>query len=96
MNQNPNQNPSFEKAFSRLEEILEKMSSGAVPLEDSLSLYEEANQLIQSCSQTLQEAEKKIELLVKSSDGEIATDEKGEPLTQDFTSNKKQLLEEEH
>ncbi|NBT60072.1 exodeoxyribonuclease VII small subunit, partial [bacterium] len=31
----------FEKGFSRLEEILDRMNSGKVPLEESLKLYEE-------------------------------------------------------
>lgn len=55
----------FEKAFSRLEEILEKMNSGNVPLDDSLKLYEEADSLIKSCTKQLSEAEEKIETLMQ-------------------------------
>ncbi|MCH9609508.1 MAG: Exodeoxyribonuclease 7 small subunit [Chlamydiales bacterium] len=61
----------FEKAFSRLEEILEKMNSGNVPLDESLKLYEEADKLITSCSGRLAEAEEKIETLVKKRNGEL-------------------------
>ena len=76
---------SFEAAYARLEEILEKMNSGKVSLEDSLKLYEEADQLINWCSKRLTEAEKKIETLIKSRDGELLMDEQGRPQTQPFS-----------
>lgn len=56
----------FETAYTRLEQILEKIQSGQVPLEESLKLYEEANTLIQWCSKTLGDAEKKVEVLIKN------------------------------
>ncbi len=67
--------PTFEKAFSRLEEILNKMSSGQVPLDDAIKLYEEADKLIKQCSKRLTSAEQKIEKLVKSRSGELHTEE---------------------
>jgi exodeoxyribonuclease VII small subunit len=63
----------FETAYSRLEQILEAIQSGNASLEDSLKLYEEADQLIQWCSKTLQDAEKKIEIIVKNRDGTVQT-----------------------
>ena len=84
--------PSFEKAFARLEEILEKMSAGAVPLEESLILYEEADKLIDTCSNKLSQAEKKIQLLVKTPDGNVVVDEDGNPLVDDFKTNNDQIL----
>jgi exodeoxyribonuclease VII small subunit len=75
---------NFEEAYKRLEEILEKMNSGKASLDDALKLYEEADTLIVSCNKRLNEAEKKIEMLVKSRSGELATDEAGAPLTQTF------------
>lgn len=77
---------SFESAYARLEEILEKMNSGKVPLEDSLKLYEEADRLISSCSKRLTEAEKKIEILLKNREGAVLTDDQGLPQTQPFGS----------
>jgi exodeoxyribonuclease VII small subunit len=74
----------FEAAFARLEAILEKMSRGDVPLDESLKLYEEADALITQCSKKLNEAEKKVEVLIKKRNGEIETDASGKPLTQDF------------
>jgi exodeoxyribonuclease VII small subunit len=78
------QSLSFETAYARLEEILEKMNSGKASLEDSLKLYEEADHLINWCGKRLAEAEKKIEILVKNRDGNLLLDEQGKPQTQPF------------
>ena len=74
----------FEEAYSRLEEILEKMNSGKASLDDSLKLYEEADKLIVTCQKTLSEAEKKIEMMIKSRNGEVVLDEAGNPTVQAF------------
>lgn len=74
----------FEKAFSRLEEILEKMNGGSLSLEESLHLYEEADKLIQICNKKLSQAETKIEMLIKNREGELSLSETGSPLTQPF------------
>jgi exodeoxyribonuclease VII small subunit len=76
---------SFENAFARLEEILEKMNSGSISLDESLKLYEEADHLITICNKRLNDAERKIEILVKNRSGEvmIASDQK--PVVKDFT-----------
>lgn len=60
---------TFEEAYERLEQILEKMNSEQVSLDDALSLYEEADQLILSCQKRLNEAEQKIEILLKNREG---------------------------
>lgn len=80
------ENFQFEKGLSRLEEILEKMNSGTLGLEDALKLYEEADGLLHGCNKRLHEAERKIEKLIKKRNGELETDEEGNPLTEDFTS----------
>jgi exodeoxyribonuclease VII small subunit len=74
----------FEEAYSRLEEILEKMNSGKASLDDSLKLYEEADKLIMTCQKNLSEAEKKIEVMIKSRNGEVVLDETGSPKTELF------------
>lgn len=79
------ENHSFEQAFARLETILEQMNSGKASLDDSLKLYEEADNLISSCNKRLNEAETKIEMLIKNRNGEVALNEQGQPLTQPFT-----------
>lgn len=77
---------TFETAYARLEEILEKMNSGKASLEEALKLYEEADQLIGWCSKKLNEAEKKIEILVKNREGQLQTDEQGRVQTQPFVA----------
>lgn len=75
---------SFEDSFARLEQILDQMNSGKVSLDDSLKLYEEADQLIANCSLRLNEAEARIETLIKNRNGELAVDAEGKPLVQEF------------
>jgi exodeoxyribonuclease VII small subunit len=76
---------SFEAAYARLEEILEKMNSGKVSLEESLKLYEEADALIAWSNKRLSEAEKKIELLIKNREGELVLAPDGKPEKQEFS-----------
>lgn len=75
---------SFEAAFTRLEEILERLNTGTISLDDSLHLYEEADQLIAICSKRLNDAEKKIEILVKNRNGELIFGNDERPVTQDY------------
>lgn len=74
----------FETAFAKLEEILEKMNSGQTSLDGAITMYEEADKLIHLCQQRLNDAERKIELLTKKRNGEIATDNDNKPLLQTF------------
>lgn len=83
---------SFESAYARLEEILEKMNAEKVSLEDSLKLYEEADRLIHWCSKRLTEAEKKIELLMKNREGDLLLDEQGNPQIQPFSISSQAAL----
>jgi exodeoxyribonuclease VII small subunit len=78
---------SFEKAFSRLEAILETLNSQHPSLEDSLKLYEEADQLIVVCGKKLQAAERKIEMLMKNRSGELQLGVDQKPLIQDLPTS---------
>ena len=57
----------FEEALKRLEEIVNNMEQDA-DLEKSLVLFEEGIKLVRFCSSKLEEAKKKIEILVKKGD----------------------------
>jgi exodeoxyribonuclease VII small subunit len=57
----------FEKAMERLEEIVESLEVGELSLEESLKVFEEGMKLAQFCSHKLEEAEKKVTLLVRES-----------------------------
>lgn len=75
---------SFEESFHRLEEILEKMNSSTVHLDDALKLYEEADKLINCCSKKLTDAERKIEILIKNRSGELVMGNDQRPSAQEF------------
>lgn len=55
----------FEDDLKKLQKIVEDLSSGKLTLGEALKKYEEGIRLAESCSQTLQEAERKVELLMK-------------------------------
>ena len=73
--------PSFELALSELEQIVQKLEKGELPLEDSLRLYEEGIRLSRLCHGKLEEAEGRIEVLLKDARGEPVTDAAGRPKT---------------
>ncbi len=58
----------FEQSLKRLEEIVLHLEKGDLPLNDSLSLFEEGTALIASCSKQLDEAEQTVVKLVNSPD----------------------------
>jgi exodeoxyribonuclease VII small subunit len=72
---------SFEQAFHRLEVILERMNAQDIPLEESLTLFEEANSLITVCHKRLVDAEKRVEVLVKNRQGDLVLSPSGLPQT---------------
>ncbi|MCD6255875.1 MAG: exodeoxyribonuclease VII small subunit [Deltaproteobacteria bacterium] len=63
----------FEDAISRIEEIIKKLETGEIPLEESLKLFEEGINLINFCQKKLNEVEQKVEILVKNEGGEVET-----------------------
>jgi exodeoxyribonuclease VII small subunit len=65
----------FEEAFERLEEIVAKLESGDVALEESLDLYTEGMTLVKFCNQKLTVAREKIEKLsAKDSEEDSGSD----------------------
>jgi len=63
----------FEAALKRLEEIVEEMQSGDLTLETRLKRFEEGVVLVRECKKALEDASKKVEVLVKSSGGKLET-----------------------
>lgn len=76
--------PRFEECLQRLEKIVQELERGDVPLEKSLTLFEEGVQLSNSCRKELDQAEGKVEILLKS-DGKLQA-EPFEPSTDKATS----------
>ena len=61
--------PGFEESMLRLEQIVQKLERGDVPLEDAMKLFEEGTKLVKSCDGLLNKAEKKVVQLTKGADG---------------------------
>ncbi|SMC22463.1 Exodeoxyribonuclease VII small subunit [Desulfacinum hydrothermale DSM 13146] len=59
----------FEDALKRLEEIVENLEKGDLPLEEAMTAFGEGVHLIRLCHEKLDEAEKKVQALVQGEDG---------------------------
>ena len=70
---------SFENSMNELREIVDKLQSGNLPLEDSIKLFQEGTKLIAYSHKKLDEIQKKVKILVEEKDGEL--------LTEDFDSD---------
>jgi len=62
---------AFEDDLKKLQKIVEELASGKITLGESLKKYEEGVRIAQTCSQTLADAQRKVELLMKK-DGKFA------------------------
>jgi exodeoxyribonuclease VII small subunit len=63
-------NLKFEEALERLEKISQTIEEGALPLEDSLKVFEEGMELVSYCEDLLTAAEGKVEILMQNKDGQ--------------------------
>ncbi len=59
----------FETALKKLEDVVNKLERGELSLDDSLKAFEDGVKLAAFCSKKLNEAEKRVELLLKQKDG---------------------------
>ncbi len=64
----------FEAALARLEEIVQQLEKGDIQLEHSLKLFEEGIKLSRICNKRLEEAERKVEILIKDKAGNITAE----------------------
>ena len=77
MNSTPGKKPestnkqAFEQSLGRLEEIVRKMESANLPLDDAMKLFEEGMQLSRDCQKQLEQAEARVEILLKKAGGEM-------------------------
>ncbi len=60
---------TFEASLKELERIVEQLEGGDLPLEKSLELFEQGVKLSRECQARLDDAERKVEMLIKDSDG---------------------------
>lgn len=60
--------PDFETSLNMLEQLVERMESGEMSLEESLKEFESGIKLVQSCQKSLSEAEQKVQILLDQSE----------------------------
>ena len=65
-------NMTFEEAMSRLESTVSSLDSGNMSLDDSILAFEEAVRLIRFCNDKLENAEKKVKILIENADGAVS------------------------
>ena len=70
---------TFESSLGELEKIVRQLEDGDLSLEESLKLFEDGVKLSRECQERLNQAERRIEVLLK--------DEKGNPVLQDLNSD---------
>ena len=63
----------FEEALQKLEAIVAKMEEGDLPLEEALKAFEEGVRLAKLCTSKLDEAERKVEKLIRDQFGKVQT-----------------------
>jgi exodeoxyribonuclease VII small subunit len=64
----------FEKSLARLEEVVKRLESAELSLDDAMRLFEEGVKLSRDCQKQLEEAEGRVEILLKKADGKIAAE----------------------
>ena len=65
---------NLEKSLADLEDLVEELESGDLPLEKAMKKFEEGIKLTRGCQTALKEAEQKVEILLKSAGGEVLED----------------------
>jgi exodeoxyribonuclease VII small subunit len=70
----PAKKPEFEHSLSRLEEVVRKLESANLPLDEAMKLFEEGMQLARDCQKQLEQAEARVEILLKKAGGEMVAE----------------------
>ena len=65
----------FETSLTELEAIVAKLENGDLPLEESLDLFEKGIKLSRECRDRLAKAERRIEILLKDTDGNLSAND---------------------
>jgi len=78
----PGKKGDFERSLGRLEEVVKRLESADLSLDEAMKLFEEGVTLSHECQKQLEQAEGRIEILLKKTGGKIEaqpfeTDEKG-------------------
>ena len=63
--------PDFERSLARLEEVVRRLESPQLSLDEAMKLFEEGVGLSRECQKQLEEAEGRVEILLKKADGTL-------------------------
>jgi exodeoxyribonuclease VII small subunit len=64
----------FEKSLTRLEEVVKRLESAELSLDEAMKYFEEGVKLSRECQKQLEEAEGRVEILLKKTDGKIVAE----------------------
>lgn len=78
---------SFEKDLERLEQVVKDLEEGDLTLDDSLKRFEEGVRLARACEKALADAEKRIEILSRDTEGNLVA----EPLDADSEDGEEEV-----
>jgi exodeoxyribonuclease VII small subunit len=67
----PARRVEFEKSLARLEEVVRRLENANLTLDDAMKLFEEGVTLTRDCQKQLEEAEGRVEILLKKADGKM-------------------------
>lgn len=70
----PPKKPDFERSLARLEEVVQKLENANLSLDEAMKLFEEGVELSRECQKQLEQAEGRVEVLLKKADGKIAAE----------------------
>jgi exodeoxyribonuclease VII small subunit len=70
----PQKKGDFEKSLARLEEVVKRLESTDLSLDEAMKLFEEGVKLSRECQKHLEEAEGRVEILLKKAEGRIAAE----------------------
>ena len=70
----PVKNPDFEKSLARLDQVVRRLESPQLSLDEAMKLFEEGVALSRECQKQLEEAEGRVEILLKKADGKLVAE----------------------
>lgn len=65
---------TFEEAITQLGDIVRKLDTGSTSLDEAMELFEQGIKLTKECNKMLDEAEQKVNILIKNADGSITAE----------------------
>ncbi len=70
----PARKPDFERSLARLEEVVRRLENANLSLDEAMKLFEEGVELSRDCQKQLEQAEGRVEVLLKKADGKVVAE----------------------